>query len=213
MNDGDITGVPGVMERLRDETAGVGFTLASEPRTGALLRALAASKPGGRLLELGTGTGVGTAWLLAGMDAASRLVSVDSDAALQDVARRHLGHDARVSFHLGDGAAFLQQATPQHFDVIYADAWPGKFTHLDLALALLKIGGIYFVDDLLPQANWPEDHAPKVPALIKELENRPGFVAVKLAWSTGLMLLVKTGEYSQELLLSSVTRDALAPSS
>jgi predicted O-methyltransferase YrrM len=53
--------------------------MASEPKTGAFLAALAASKPGGRLLELGTGTGLGAAWLLAGMDAAARLDTVDAD--------------------------------------------------------------------------------------------------------------------------------------
>jgi len=63
------------------------------------------------------------------------------------------------------------------FDLIYADAWPGKFTHLDRALSLLNRGGIYFIDDLLPQPNWPEGHAPRVPALIEDLERRSGFVA------------------------------------
>ncbi|MGH1555216.1 hypothetical protein ACRAWF_35200 [Streptomyces sp. L7] len=32
---------------------------------------------GGRILELGTGVGEGTAWLLSGMDQASRLVTVE----------------------------------------------------------------------------------------------------------------------------------------
>jgi predicted O-methyltransferase YrrM len=48
-------------------------------------------------------------------------------------------------------------------DLIYADAWPGKFTDLDQALALLRIGGIYFIDDLLPQSNWPEGMHRKCP--------------------------------------------------
>ena len=122
--------------------------MASEPQTGSLLRTLAASKPSGRFLELGTGTGVGTAWLLAGMDAGSRLDSVDNDAAVSAVARRHLGHDSRVTFHLSDGAQFLSRIAQERFDFIYADTWPGKFTHLDLALSLLRPGGIYLVDDL-----------------------------------------------------------------
>jgi predicted O-methyltransferase YrrM len=37
-----------------------GFDMLSERRTGALLRLLAASRPGGRLLELDTGTGLAT---------------------------------------------------------------------------------------------------------------------------------------------------------
>ncbi len=97
-----------------------------------------------------------------------------------------------MTFRLVDGATFLEQSAQQQFDLIYADAGPGKFTHLDLALSLLKVGGIYFTDDLLPQASWPEGHAPKVPALITELETRPGFVATKLAWASGLMILVRT---------------------
>jgi predicted O-methyltransferase YrrM len=192
MNDLAISGTPVVLAAIRDATQRLGFTMASEPQTGSVLRTLAASKPGGRLLELGTGTGVGTAWLLAGMDAASHLDSVDNDANVLAIAERHLGDDSRVTFQLEDGAAFLGQARPEQYDLIYADAWPGKFTHLNEALSLLRVGGIYVVDDLLPQASWPEGHAPRVPMLIADLEQRPGFVATKLAWATGLMILVRT---------------------
>ena len=125
------------------------------------------------------------------MDSDSRLDSVENDTNVLEVARRHLGHDPRVTFHLTDAAEFQAQSHPP-FDLIYADTWAGKFTHLDLALSLVRIGGIYVVDDLLPQPSWPEGHAPKVPALIAELERRPDFVATKLAWASGLMILVRT---------------------
>jgi predicted O-methyltransferase YrrM len=176
---------------LRD-TVALGFGMASEPKTGALLRALAASKPAATVLELGTGTGVATAWLLAGMDADSRLISVDNDSAAQEVARRHLGGDRRMTFHLADAAEFLKTLSSQEFDLVYADTWAGKFSHLDEALDLVRVGGLYFVDDLLPQPNWPDGHAVKVPPLIRALESRPGFVAVKLAWASGLLILVRT---------------------
>jgi len=48
-----------------------------------MLRTLAASKPGGRFLELGTGTGIATAWLLEGMDERSTLISIDNDGAFK----------------------------------------------------------------------------------------------------------------------------------
>jgi predicted O-methyltransferase YrrM len=126
------------------------------------------------------------------MDDASRLESIDGDPEAQEVARRHLGDDRRVTFHLGDGAAFLEQPHPHGFDLIFADSWPGKFFHLDLALSHLRPGGIYLIDDLLPQPNWPEGHGAKVSALIADLERRGGFVAAKLAWASGVMILVKT---------------------
>jgi predicted O-methyltransferase YrrM/GNAT superfamily N-acetyltransferase len=183
---------PPALDAILADTAALGFGMASEPRVGAFLSALAASKPAGRVLELGTGTGHGTAWLLAGMDAAARLVTVDTDPDAVAVARRHLGSDNRVTFHVMDGAEYLGKASPGQFDLIYADAWPGKFTHLDRALALLRIGGIYCVDDLLPQPNWPEGHAPKVATLIEALEARTGFVTARLAWASGLMLVTRT---------------------
>jgi predicted O-methyltransferase YrrM len=192
MNDDEIAFIPKLLGPIHKDTDALGFAMSSESRTGALLRVLAASKPGGRLLEIGTGTGVGTAWLLAGMDAAATLDSVDTDEHVLAIAKRHLGGDPRVAFHLGDAAEFLAAMPTGQFDFIYADAWAGKFTHLELALSRLRPGGIYFVDDLLPQSNWPDGHAAKVPVLIRELESRRNFAAVKLSWASGLMILVRT---------------------
>ncbi len=48
---------PPVLNQILAQTEALGFDMASEPRTGALLRTLAASKPGGRFLELWIGLG------------------------------------------------------------------------------------------------------------------------------------------------------------
>jgi predicted O-methyltransferase YrrM len=191
MTDDEFIRRPAALGAILAETSALGFTMASEPKVGALLSALAASKPAGRLLELGTGTGHGTAWLLSGMDQRATLDTVDTDANVVAVAQRNLSADARVTFHIADGAEFVQRAPRASFDLIYADAWPGKFSHLDEALALLRPGGIYVIDDLLPQPNWPEGHAPKVPALIDNLEHRSEFVTTRLSWASGLMLVVR----------------------
>ena len=97
---------PKQLSKILRETEAAGFRMASDERTGSLLRTLAGSKPKGALLELGTGTGVGTSWLLSGMDASSTLDTVDNDKAVVDIARRYLGHDSRVCFHVADGATF-----------------------------------------------------------------------------------------------------------
>ncbi len=59
---------------IKERTTALQFSMASEPLVGAMLRTLVASKPGGRFLELGTGTGVATAWLLEGMDDGSTAI-------------------------------------------------------------------------------------------------------------------------------------------
>ena len=192
MIDTELPREPAALAAIVRDTVAMGFGMASEPRVGSLLAVLAASKPGGRLLELGTGTGFGTAWLLAGMDAAARLDTIDTDANVVAVAQRHLGTDGRVNFHVADGAEYLRRSSPGCFDLIYADAWPGKFTHLDEALSSLRRGGIYIIDDLLPQPSWPEHHAPRVPQLIADIERRDRLVTVKLTWASGLMLVVRT---------------------
>lgn len=192
MNELAYLNPPAVLSALEADTQALGFGMASEARTGALLRTLAASKRTAHLLELGTGTGIATAWLLDGLDAVSHLDTVDNDERPLAIARRHLGDDARVRFHLTDGAVFLAQAQPQSYDLIFADAWPGKFSDLDQALALLKPGGFYVIDDLLPQSNWPDDHAPKVPRLLETLAQRPDLTLCPLAWSSGLVMAVKT---------------------
>ena len=188
LNDPSLLRRPAAIEAILDDTAALSFDRASDAAAGALLAVLASSKPGGRLLELGTGTGHGTAWLLSGMDPASTLDTVDNDAGPVAVAQRHLGRDPRVRFHVTDGAAFLLEAAGS-FDVIYADAWPGKFSHLDEALALLAPGGFYVIDDLLPQPNWPAGHAAKIPPLVADLERRPEFSTTRLDWASGLMLV------------------------
>jgi len=181
---------PALAGILRDG-ARVGFRLASEPRTGSLLRVLAGSKPGGRLLELGTGTGVATAWLLDGMDPATRLETVDSDPSVVEVARIHLGGDPRVRFNIAEGGDWLRRWSGGPFDLVFADAWSGKFSDLDAALRLLAIGGLYVIDDLLPQPSWPDGHGPRIEPLLAELEGRPDLACVRLAWSSGLAVAVK----------------------
>lgn len=165
--------------------------MASEPQTGSLLRTLAATKPAGAFLELGTGTGLCTAWILDGMDQHSTLISIDNDAEVQAIAKRHLGYDPRVSFHLADGATFLQSLARKKFDYIFADTWPGKYDHLDEALALLKPGSLYIIDDMLPQPNWPAGHNVKAAALSSTLEQRADLTMTKLNWASGLIVATK----------------------
>lgn len=176
---------------LMARTEEMKFNMASEQQTGALLEVLAASKPGGRLLELGTGTGIGTSWLLSGMDETATLVSVETDEGIQSVARDVLGSDPRLSLLLEDGAAFIQRQPENAYDLIFADAMPGKFELLDETLKLVKPGGFYVIDDLLPQANWPEGHGDKVDILIDRLNADARFYMVPIAFSSGVAVLVR----------------------
>ncbi|MDQ0745853.1 putative O-methyltransferase YrrM [Streptomyces africanus] len=79
--------LPTTLPMLRAKARDAGFTMSSEDHTGSFLAALAAARPAGRILELGTGVGEGTAWLLSGMDRASCLTTVEIDPAVQAIAQ------------------------------------------------------------------------------------------------------------------------------
>lgn len=182
---------PKAVKEIERKTRAVGFEMASDVLTGSFLRTVATTKPNGRFLELGTGTGLSAAWILEGMDSSSTLVTVDNEDKVVTIARQCLGNDPRITFHVADGVSFIESLTGQSFDFIFADTWPGKFHHLEETLQLLKVGGLYIIDDMLPQPSWPQDHAPKVPKLISTLEQRKDLNITKMNWSTGLVVAVK----------------------
>lgn len=189
--DGAVSGTPAALARITEAGEAAGIFYGSDARTGALLRTLAASKPGGRLLELGTGIGLGAAWLLEGMDARARLVSVDVQEA-GGIARRCLGHDARLELVTQDAAAFLAGLGPRRFDLIFADAPPGKFVDLQRALDALAPGGLYVADDLSPELHGPE-RAAQLERLSAALAARSDLVLTGLPWGSGLIVAARRG--------------------
>src|SRR3990170_8297681 len=87
---------PNAYTAIEEATRIAGFTMASDVQTCSLLRTLAASKPSGKFLELGTGTGLSTSWILDGMDQDSSLISIDNDDKFLAIASQHLGDDKRL---------------------------------------------------------------------------------------------------------------------
>jgi len=168
-----------------------GFTMSSDPLTCSLLRTLAASKPAGKFLELGTGTGLSTSWILDGMDVVSTLISIDNDDRFLKIARHNLMDDKRLQLVCEDGGEWLEKNKHLQFDYIFADTWHGKYLLLDEAVSMLRPGGLYIIDDMLPQENWPEGHQEKALKLMDDLEKRQDLILTKQCWATGIVIAVK----------------------
>ncbi|SFD21014.1 Predicted O-methyltransferase YrrM [Streptomyces aidingensis] len=173
------------------EAERLGFPFSSDRPTGSLLATLAAAKPGGRMLELGTGLGAGASWLLAGMDQDARLTTVEADAAHREIAVRHLGDDPRAEFVHADAAAWLDGYRGPGFSLIFADCPVGKFERLDEVLALLEPGGLYVGDDLDVPADEPGRQA-MVDGFLARMRSLPGLRITLLDWSTGLLVAART---------------------
>jgi predicted O-methyltransferase YrrM len=191
MMDDSPTRRPAALAAILAGAAAREFVMSCEERTGSLLATLAATKPGGRLLELGTGMGAGTAWLLDGADATARLTTVEVDPDVQAVAVEHLGTDPRVTFVTADADEWLDTYDGEPFDLAFVDCVPGKFHRMGDVVELLRPGGLYIGDDLLPQPGWPAEHHDRVAAFVAGLPLVPGLRSTTLTWASGLVIGVK----------------------
>lgn len=189
--ESEIQNIPKSYYAIDAATKEMGFTMPSDIFTCSLLKTLAASKPNGSFLELGTGTGLSTAWILDGMDKNSSLISIDNDSSLLAIAQKYLGNNTLLNLECIDGDVWVNENLGQKFDYIFADTWHGKYLMLEEVLEMLNIGGLYIIDDMLPQENWPEGHAEKALHLEKYLERKTDLKVTKLNWATGIMIAVK----------------------
>ncbi|MGB4882456.1 MAG: class I SAM-dependent methyltransferase [Neisseria sp.] len=183
--------LPIAYSEINRATQSNGFTMPSDVFACSLLRTLAAAKPAGKFLELGTGTGLSTSWILDGMDNHSAITSLDNDEVLLKIAKTFLGQDERLNLVHSDGEEWIKANLGQKFDYIFADTWHGKYLLLDEVLEMMNKGGSYIVDDMLPQPNWPEGHQEKATNFIKYLTSRRDLFITELHWSTGIIIAVK----------------------
>jgi len=158
---------------------------------GELLAVLAASVPtNARVLELGTGTGVGTAWIAHGL--ADRpdveVVTVDIDPQVSAAARRQ-PWPAGVRFLVGDAVELLPSLG--RFALIFADAQGGKWERLDLTVDALAAGGFLLVDDMTPTQEWDEEQTTKQSEVRDGLHRHADLMTCEMDWATGLVLCVR----------------------
>ncbi len=191
MNDFHFSNPPARYAELQANGVEIGFTMPSDIYIGALLKCLVASKPKGNFLELGTGLSLSLSWMIDGMDRHSTLTTIDNDPALIGISESYFGMDQRVTITCCDGAEWIQSYSGDSFDLIFADAWPGKYQDLDKTLDMIKVGGFYVIDDMAPQPNWPDGHDQNVESLISYLESRSDFFVTRMNWSTGVLLCTK----------------------
>ena len=99
-----------------------------------------------RVAEIGSGCGVGSAWLLAGLAPRVPFLTVEPDDERARAVTELLAADRNARVVQGDWAEVLPAEAP--FDLLFADGGGCK-TRMDL-LGLLAPGGTIVIDDLTP---------------------------------------------------------------
>jgi predicted O-methyltransferase YrrM len=169
----------------------LGFDLSCTPETGRFLCVLAATLASGmRALELGSGCGVGTAWILERLAPGVEFVTVEPDPDRNAAVRELLAGVPSARAERGDGLDWVRD--PEQWDFIFADAPAGKLEGLEWTVAALRPRGRLVVDDMLPLAEWEPSHVQAAQAVRRTLLQRPDLRAVELPIGTGLILAVRT---------------------
>lgn len=138
--------LPTLVEKALALAERLGFEQSCSPETGRLLQALAAQRGRTRVAEIGSGCGVGSAWLLAGLAPGVPFVTVEPDDERAQAVADLLAPDDSARVLHGDWGHVLPAEAP--FDLLFADG--GKSKARPELLGLLAPGGTILMDDLTP---------------------------------------------------------------
>ncbi|MCK5891133.1 MAG: cytidine deaminase [Aeromicrobium sp.] len=179
--------VPALVGRTLDLARQRGFITSTRHETGRLLATLAAARSG-TLAELGTGTGVGSAWLSSGAAEGTRIVSAELDPSLAEDVQEIFSSVPNVDIVSGDWTT-LEQYAP--FSLIFVDVRE-VMAEIDHLAALLEPGGIAVLDDFTASAHWPPIVDGQVDTVREQWLTDERFVAVELLIDADASLVIAT---------------------
>lgn len=174
---------------------------AVDPVTGAALRAFAVLVGAQHVVELGTGAGVSTLWLLRGLQPDGVLTSIDPEPEHQRLAKLSLREagvpSGRVRLITGRALDVLPRLSDGAYDLVLCDGAVGEAVdYLPAALRLLRTGGLVVFAGALaggrvadPSARDAETLAARELARVVREETR--LVPALLPLGTGLLAAVK----------------------
>jgi predicted O-methyltransferase YrrM len=170
------TYVPPLVQQALDLARQQGFKSSCVPEVGQLLGILASHVQHGIVGEIGTGTGVSSAWMLSHLSPTIRFVTVEANVE-RATAVQHLFQDLpNTQVIHGDWSEILAYGP---FDLLFIDAGPAKSPPrssprevtaaeaAEMILPALRMGGIAVLDDLSPEEYWPEEWRGQ-PDLVRE---------------------------------------------
>lgn len=166
-----------------------GFSQSCWPEVGRLLAVLAGSVRGGLIGELGTGCGVGTAWLASALAPDTRLLTIELDAARAEAAGALLAPVPNVRVLRGDWRELLPHGP---FDLLFVDGGGAKRDGAEAVLAALRPGGIAVLDDLWPAGLEPPESRGQPDPVRQFWLNDSRLVATELLTGPRMAVIVAT---------------------
>jgi predicted O-methyltransferase YrrM len=170
------------------------FDRSSIPEVGRLLAMLTAARPRGRVAEIGTGCGVGSAWIGSALGPEAALVTVETDEERAAAAGRLFAEQPNVRVLHGDWHLLLPSEAP--FDLLFFDGGYWKRGDVraesEAALELVATGGTVVVDDLIPEELWPEERRGRPDAVREFWLGDPRLRAVEIMTTPRTVAILAT---------------------
>lgn len=183
--------MPALVAAATDRARSAGFPFSCEPAVGQLLAVLAAHLPAGaRVLEFGTGAGVGTAWIASGLLPRDdvTVITVEKDPQTAALAARGAWPQF-VDLRVGEALGVLGEAGA--FDLIFADAPGGKWAGLDRTIAALRPRGLLMVDDMTATPQWTTEQHARQNEVRQALVTSPLLTSAELDHGSGVILATR----------------------
>lgn len=146
--------VPDNVQRALELSRTHGFDNSCTPEVGSLLQLFVAAAGPGMVAELGTGCGVGSAWLLSGLREGQTFVSVESGQAHHQAVSEWFGDIPNATFLCGDWREALPYSP---FQIVFVDVGEAKDAGAEAVVQALAIGGVAVLDDFTPETHWPPE--------------------------------------------------------
>lgn len=144
--------LPDIVRRAADLADRMGFRNSCAVAYGRFLRVLAAGVPAGSIGEMGTGCGVGTAWMSSAARPGVGITTMEIDPSRAAAAATLFADSPNVTVVEGD-ALDLGEHGP--FDLLFCDGG-GKTSDQERTIAMLAPGGMVVLDDLTPGRQEPD---------------------------------------------------------
>ncbi|HEX7186697.1 MAG TPA: O-methyltransferase [Actinomycetes bacterium] len=173
------------------------------PGAGAALALIAAASGAKAVVEIGTGAGVGSIWLLRGMRPDGVLTTIDVEPEHHRAARETYAEAGipsnRVRLISGRALDVLPRLTDGAYDLVFCDAdkqeYPG---YLEQALRLLRPGGVVAFDnalwhDRVADPTQRDEDTTAIRELGRAVREDERLTSAMLCSGDGLLVAVKTG--------------------
>ena len=156
MDSGSRGPLPPLVARALRLERELGFARSSIPEVGRLLHVLAGQRGRARVGEIGTGAGVGAAWIVSALSPAVPFVTVEQDPELAVAAASLFADDENVTVLEGDWHEVMTREAP--FDLLFYDGGGKQHPERDgeQVVGLLAPGGTVVLDDLTPGRPGPD---------------------------------------------------------